>query len=311
MTHNLPALIDSATRHLAEAKTSAELLQARDVAKAALHYAKITKATNATQADCLRIIIAAQNRMADEIDAGQKRGEVAKKNQTYVQDSDVTTLADIGVTRQRVSEYRKMRDAGEEAIDDAIQIALDNNEAPTMGGIASSLGLAAKRSEKTQYTGWTEWYTPAEYIEAARSVMGGIDLDPASNELANDIVKADSYFSVDNDGLTQDWNGNVWLNPPYAQPYIADFIHKLVEQHTNGNVRQAILLTHNNTDTRWFLEAAENCSAICFTTGRVKFYAPNGTIAAPASGQAFFYFGPAKAAFKDVFNEVGIVMELV
>ena len=204
-----------------------------------------------------------------------------------------------------------MRDVGEEAINDAIQIALDSNEAPTMGGIASSLGLAAKRSEKTQFTGWTEWYTPQEYIEAARSVMGSIDLDPASNELANNIVKADSYFSTDNDGLTQDWNGNVWLNPPYAQPHIADFIHKLVEQHTNGNVRQAILLTHNNTDTRWFLEAAENCSAICFTTGRVKFYAPNGTIAAPASGQAFFYFGPAKAAFKDVFDEVGIVMELV
>jgi len=48
--------------------------------------------------------------MADEIDAGQKRGEVAKKNQTYAQDSGITKLSDIGVSSQRVSEYRKMRD---------------------------------------------------------------------------------------------------------------------------------------------------------------------------------------------------------
>lgn len=311
MSQNLPALIDSASRHLAEAKTSAELLQARDVAKAALHYAKITKATNDTQADCLRIIISAQNKMADEIDAGQERGEVAKKSESYVQDTDKTTLTDIGISRQRVSEYRKMRDMGEEAINDAIQIALDNNEAPTMGGVASSLGLAAKRSEKTQYTGWTEWYTPREYIEASRAVMGSIDLDPASNEMANAVVKADKYYTAETDGLEQRWLGNIWLNPPYAQPHIANFVSKLVREYECRNVEQAILLTHNNTDTKWFLEASEHCDAVCFTTGRVKFYAPNGTIAAPASGQAFFYFGPYKEAFRDVFDEVGIVMELL
>ena len=106
--NNLPALIDSATRHLAEAKTSAELLQARDVAKAALHYAKITKATNATQADCLRIIIAAQTRMADEIDKGRDGGKIrTQADNQLVQNPDKHSYEDLGVTRQRVSEYRK------------------------------------------------------------------------------------------------------------------------------------------------------------------------------------------------------------
>ena len=36
----------------------------------------------------------------------------------------------------------------------------------------------------TQFTGEVEWYTPAAYVESARKVMCGIDLDPASNQTA-------------------------------------------------------------------------------------------------------------------------------
>lgn len=46
-----------------------------------------------------------------------------------------------------------------------------------------------------QTSGNTEWYSPPELVEAARRVMGGIDLDPASSRAANEaIVKATKYF---------------------------------------------------------------------------------------------------------------------
>jgi len=44
-------------------------------------------------------------------------------------------------------------------------------------------------------TGCIEWYTPLDYINAVREVMGDIDLDPASCIEANTIVKAKKYFT--------------------------------------------------------------------------------------------------------------------
>ena len=58
-----------------------------------------------------------------------------------------------------------------------------------------------------------DWYTPADYVEAAREVLGTIDLDPMSDTIANETIKADCFFVVEEDGLAQDWWGRVFLNP--------------------------------------------------------------------------------------------------
>ncbi len=47
-----------------------------------------------------------------------------------------------------------------------------------------------------------EWYTPPEYTALARQVMGSIDLDPASNELAQTWIKATTFYTAANDGLS-------------------------------------------------------------------------------------------------------------
>ena len=159
-------------------------------------------------------------------------------------------------------------------------------------------------------TGENEWYTPPEYIESAREVLGAFDLDPASSEHANRTIRAARFFSADDDGLAQKWRGRIWMNPPYAQPYIAQFMDKLAGSFEDGEVAEAIALTHNYTDTSWFHRGVESCSAICFTRGRIGFLSPDGKRAAPTQGQAFFYFGNNTERFVNVFSAHGFVVEI-
>jgi phage N-6-adenine-methyltransferase len=155
--------------------------------------------------------------------------------------------------------------------------------------------------------GSVEWYTPAKYVEAARQVLGAIDLDPASSSKANETVRATQIYTVTDNGLEKNWHGKVWLNPPYAQPHIAAFVSKLVAEVGAGRVCAAILLTNSATDTAWFHEAAEVAADICFTRGRIQFFTPGGDSGPPLQGQAFFYFGANSDVFRAVFSQFGFV----
>jgi hypothetical protein len=71
-------------------------------------------------------------------------------------------------------------------------------------------------------TGEVEWYTPREYVDAAREVLGAIDLDPATSAVAQRTIQASRFFTREDDGLQHEWHGRVWLNPPYARGGNAD-----------------------------------------------------------------------------------------
>lgn len=160
----------------------------------------------------------------------------------------------------------------------------------------------------TRTTGEHEWYTPVEIIALARSVLGEIDLDPASSEIAQKNVQALAYYTKHENGLSHPWCGKVWLNPPYSE-IISDFVGKLIEHVQDGSVSAAIMLVDNRTDTQWFHYAAAACSRLCFTRGRLKFLRPDETPGSPLNGSAFFYFGNDADLFTSRFSNQGIVLK--
>lgn len=58
------------------------------------------------------------------------------------------------------------------------------------------------------------WYTPSDIVERARYVLGGIDLDPSSDATAQTIVRAKSYYTEADDGLSRAWGRRWFCNPP-------------------------------------------------------------------------------------------------
>lgn len=147
--------------------------------------------------------------------------------------------------------------------------------------------------------GYDHWMTPPEQLEAARSFMGSIDFDPASNYVAQQYVQAKVYaiteeeeayqkqLYLDNglqvtnsevtgikviNGLNIPWSGNVWLNPPYSRDLINVFVDKTIKESYNTQVQNILLLVNSQTDTAWYHALLENAQALLLYKGRLKFW---------------------------------------
>jgi phage N-6-adenine-methyltransferase len=231
-----------------------------------------------------------QLQRASKAEAGAQKARAAAAHASpYGQ-----ALADAGISRKDASRFQLLAAMPEADFEKALAAP----DKPTERGLIDLF------QHHIRFTGDPEWYTPARYLELARQVMGGIDIDPASNPTAQETVRAERFYTREDDGLIQPWSGRVWLNPPYSTKLIVAFVERLLAEVQIGTVSQAILLTHANTDTRWFRSAAAGASALGFTTHRIKFIHPQRGEGAAVMGQAFFYFGDRAKQFAHVFRDV-------
>jgi phage N-6-adenine-methyltransferase len=152
-----------------------------------------------------------------------------------------------------------------------------------------------------------DWRTPRKFLEAAHAVMGGIDLDPASSAEANQTVEATTFYTEADDGLTQPWNGRVWLNPPYGGKARL-FIGRLIQEYNDGNVTAACALVNSHpTETQWFQALFDY--PICFIRGRIDFGGPSRAVSTSSThGSAVCFLGKDTETFARVFSKFGAVV---
>lgn len=309
------ALRDNARNELQQIKNIETGVEYLNKVRAIEVWAKAEKKDAELQNMIAEQKIRTQRILGTLIREGQQRGELASQKNGYTgnqwgvpNENTPKTLSDIGISRKESSTFQQIAAIPDDAFEGFIaekKMAVDDavQELTTAGVLAFAQG----KPHVANNSGENEWYTPSEYIESARRVMGTIDLDPASSDIANKTVMAARYYTKDEDGLRCPWFGNIWLNPPYSQPLISQFSGAVVSKRDDYDA--AIILVNNATDTQWLQQIMNISDAICFIQGRIKFIDKNGNPSgAPLQGQCILYIGTDVSAFANEFNQYGICL---
>ena len=108
------------------------------------------------------------------------------------------------------------------------------------------------------------WATPIEVFNELNKEFG-FTLDVCASK---DNHKCDRYFTVEDDGLKQVWDGVNWMNPPYGD-VIPKWVKKAYETAKAGYT--VVGLVPARTDTAWFQDYCMPAHEIRFIRGRLKF----------------------------------------
>lgn len=111
------------------------------------------------------------------------------------------------------------------------------------------------------------WATPQEFFDKLNAEFG-FTLDPCAT---HENAKCDKYFTIKENGLKQDWQGEtVFCNPPYGRA-IKDWVKKCYEESRKENTT-VVMLIPARTDTKYFHEYIyHEAKEIRFIKGRLKF----------------------------------------
>jgi len=178
---------------------------------------------------------------------------------------------------------RELAKDAEVSVDTAQKALVVKEQAPELAAQVKSgeksLSAAYKELKGIpQHSGDSpEWYTPGDYVEAARvALLGQIDCDPASCERANEAVRAKVFFTEHDNGLGHPWSGNLFLNPPGGLVY--EFWERMVALWREGRVERAIWIGYSleqlQTLQRFEITPLDFC--LCFPRRRIPFDSPGG-----------------------------------
>lgn len=128
--------------------------------------------------------------------------------------------------------------------------------------------LAVSRSIKNQKSSErNDWITPPDVIARVKTLLGRIELDPASSPSANKVIGAERFYSLETneDGLELPWEGRVYCNPPYGR----GVTNKWVDRFLSESFLAGVLLVNATPGSSWFKGLWNH--PVCFTDKRIQF----------------------------------------
>jgi hypothetical protein len=168
--------------------------------------------------------------------------------------------------------------------------------------------MAKKRFNPNHDGDRYDWYTPPHIVAFAYAVLGGIALDPASSAEANEVVKADRFFTEADNGLKLDWlvppgQGGVFVNPPYGRGnVVGKWWAKMLAEFDAGHFDHGLMLVNAKTETAYFQEMLSRCPVLLIRS-RLRFWLPAH---APDNARDSGYFGSALVLLSRPLNTSGL-----
>ena len=123
--------------------------------------------------------------------------------------------------------------------------------------------------------------TDSAFFAEMEGTFGRFDLDVAA---ASHNAKCERYYTIDDDGLTQPWDGRIWCNPPYSN--IGAWVEKAWAEYLEKRATFIVmLLPANRTEQRWWQQWIEphrdrmgTPLVVRFLPGRMRFDRPGAVI---------------------------------
>jgi phage N-6-adenine-methyltransferase len=136
---------------------------------------------------------------------------------------------------------------------------------PINGPFAISPAVERQSRQSVHFSSATgEWETPVALYDELARIFGGFTLDPCATE---ENAKCAHFFTREDDGLSRDWTGKVFMNPPYGRE-IGKWVKKAWTESLKGTL--VVCLLPARVDTRWWHEYAAK-GHVYFLRGRLKF----------------------------------------
>lgn len=280
-------VLSSLERALAEVNDVAGLKQVHDQLEAVGKLAKK-----------MAMALEDQNRIAElRIRAARKAGAILARTVKRGGNSQGGSSAPLpeGISWNQSSRWQVLAKLPEQTLMRYLAAALEAQEEATVSGFlraSKAKDLAVHFSSER-----AEWLTPPELIKAVIDVLGGIDLDPCSDNRRS--VPARKHFTATDDGLSRDWHGRVYMNPPYGSA-IEAWVAKLHSAFEDGAVSEAVALLPSRTDTAWFRLLRSYTR--CFIAGRLTFSGCESPAPFPS---VVVYLGKQVPKFVRWFSDLG------